>query len=207
MCRAGTVPGGKCETKFPRPEVDRVPHLRSEPGNPAALSPAPAAARGQPPGAEAEAGAEAWAGLGSRGPRPGRGWRPGPPLAPAVSAQPAAGGGPGSGRAPGRPAARGSARGLSPGVGEFWESPAQGGGSAAARAAVRAACRALRARSEGAAPGGGAHDDAGPGGRGGGGGGGGRRAPGSVSRALARLCALLSSAPLLTHGSEDTRRR
>lgn len=80
-----------------------------------------------------------------------------------------AAGGPGAGPSqaspPGRPAARGGARGLSPGAGEFWESPAQGGGPAAARAAVRAARRARRARSEVAAPGGGAPRGAGPDGR------------------------------------------
>lgn len=128
-----------------------------------------------------------------------------------------AAGGPGAGPSqaspPGRPAARGGARGLSPGAGEFWESPAQGGGPAAARAAVRAARRARRARSEVAAPGGGAPARGRTGGGGGrppsGSGGGAPRLclPGCASRALARLCALLASAPPLTHSSGDTRRR
>lgn len=125
-----------------------------EPGDPAALLSSPARGPGPGPTPEAEAG------LGSRGPRPGLGWRRGPPLAPAFSALPVTGGGSVSGRSPGRQAARGGARGLSPGAGKFWESPAQGGGPAAAHAAVRAARRARRARSEGAAPGGGAHGDA-----------------------------------------------
>lgn len=139
-----------------------------------------------------------------------RRWQPGPPLTPAFSALPEAGGGPASGRSPRRPAARGGARGLSPGAGEFWESPAQGGGLAAARAAVRAARRARRARSEGAAPGW-AHTGT-RGGRAGGGGSGPRRACGAGAAAGGApqavppghspgSCALLAAALPLTYSS------
>lgn len=152
-----------------------------EPGDQAALSPAPtwAWAKDGPPGL--------WPGWG----RAASGQAEvaaGPPLTPAFSALPEAGGGPASGRSPRRPAARGGARGLSPRAGEFWESPAQGGGLAAARAAVRAARRARRARSEGAAPGW-AHTGT----RGGRAGGGGRGPGGLAGRerrraARPRLC-------------------
>lgn len=142
----GWAPGDPCAPGPPQPEGSSSRPPRSPATRQRSRQLLPGPGPRMAPGAQAR--------LGSRCQRSGGGWQPGPPLAPAFRALPEAGGGPASGRSPRRSAARGGARGLSPGAGGFWERPAQGGGLAAARAAVRAARRARRARSEGAAPGG-----------------------------------------------------